>query len=116
MQMMDKLVIICNGDVNKAFDRTYGKIYDFLGKEDVEITWSYITQDDIGLSTVTLYGFEPVEGVIKRLIDNRKKNSLTKQLNGIGVNVVNITHSVVDSNEYELIKNKIEPDEEQFSF
>lgn len=88
------------------------KAFDFLWDEDIESTWSYIINDDKGLSTVTIYGFELVDGVIDRFLDNRRKNSFAKLLNGIGVNVVEINHSVVESTEYEQIKNEIEANEQ----
>lgn len=110
MQMMDKLVIVCNGNVKEAFDKQDGKAFDFLWDEDIESTWSYISEDENGLSTVTIYGFEPLDGTIDRFLDNRKKNSFSKLLNGIDVNVVKINHSVVESTEYKQIKNEIDPD------
>lgn len=105
---MDKLVIVCNGKVKEAFNLQDGKAFDFLWDEDIESTWSYTTEDDKGLSIVTIYGFEPVDGAIDKLLDNRRKKNLTKLLNGIGVNVVSIEHFVVDSLEYEVVKNEIE--------
>ncbi len=107
MQMMDKLVIVCNGKVKEAFNEQDGKAFDFLWDEDIESTWSYISEDDRGLNTVTIYGFEPLDGTINRFLDNRRKNSFSKLLNGIGVNVVEINHSVVESTEYEQIRNEI---------
>lgn len=107
MQMMDKLVIVCSGKVEETFNE-YGKAFDFLWDQDIESTWSYIANGDKDLSTVTIYGFEPVEGVIDRFLDKRKKNNFIKQLNEIGVNVVDINHSVVDSAEYEEMREKIQ--------
>lgn len=36
MQKMDKIVIECNGKVNKAFDIQDGKAFDFLWTEEIE--------------------------------------------------------------------------------
>ena len=107
MQMMDKLVIVCSGKVKEAFNE-YGKAFDFLWNEDIEPIWSYILNGDEDLSVVTIYGFEPIDGAIKKFIDKRKKNNFLLQLNEIGVNVVEIKHSVVDSIEYEEMKAKVE--------
>lgn len=106
MQMMDKIVIVCSGKVNEAFNE-YGKAFDFLWNEDIESTWSYIVNKDENVSIVTIYGFEPVEGVIKKFLDKRRKDNFIKQLNDIEVNVIEIEHSVVDSIEYEEIRDEI---------
>lgn len=49
-----------------------------------------------------------MEGMINKFLDNRRNNSFSKLLNTIDVNVVSINHFVVDSTEYDLIKNQIE--------
>lgn len=106
MQMMDKIVIVCSGKVNEAFNE-YGKAFDFLWNEDIESTWSYIVNKDENVSIVTIYGFEPVDGVIKKFLDKRRKDNFIKQLNDIEVDVIKIEHSVVNSIEYEEIRDKI---------
>lgn len=106
MQMMDKIVIVCSGKVNEAFNE-YGKAFDFLWNEDIESTWSYIVNKDENVSIVTIYGFEPVEGTINRFLDKRRKNNFIKQLNDIEVDVIEIEHLVVDSKEYEEIRDKM---------
>lgn len=111
--MMDKLTIVCNGNVEEAFDDTNGKAFDYFCDYDYECTWSYIEKDDKGLSIVRVYGFEMVDNVVKKMLDNRRTNSLMKVFKELGVNVVSVSHDVVDESEMHEMHDKLEGDEEE---
>ena len=111
--MMDKLTIVCNGNVEEVFDNQDGKGFEYLWDCDYECTWSYIEKDDKGLSIVRVYGFEMVDNVVKKMLDNRKSNSLMKVFKGLGVNVVSVSHDVVDESEMHEMHDNLEGDEEE---
>lgn len=111
--MMDKLTIVCNGNVEEAFDDTNGKAFDYLWDCNYECTWSYIEKDNKGLSIVRVYGFEMVDNVVKKMLDNRRTNSLMKVFKELGVNVVSVSHDVVDESEMHEMHDKLECDEKE---
>lgn len=104
---MDKITIVCDGNIKEAFDTQDGKFFSYLWSHDVECTWSYHINNE-NTTTFVLYGFEPVDGIIKGLIDKRTKNNAVAFLNGIGVNVEKIRHSNADSNSHEYMEKRKE--------
>ena len=54
-----------------------------------------------------------VDNVVKKMLDNRKSNSLMKVFKGLGVNVVSVSHDVVDESEMHEMHDNLEGDEEE---
>lgn len=105
---MDKLTIMCNGNVEEAFNETNGKFFDYLWGNEFECTWSCMEKVDQGVNKVMIFGYEPVDGMVQKFLDTRRRDNATKTLKDLGINVISIKHSVVNTNEFEEKRRMVE--------
>jgi hypothetical protein len=97
--MMDKLVIKCNGNVNKVLDRPDELLADYLWNKDIEVTYIHNIIND-GVNTILFYGYEGVDGLINEALDKRKSNNLYKFLKSNHIEPLSIEFEQCDDDEY----------------
>jgi hypothetical protein len=104
---VDKLTIVCSGNVAEAFNETNGRFFDYLWDNEFECTWSCVENQDSKNMIATVFGFEPVNGMVQDFLDANRKDNAVKALNDLGVDVKSIVHSVIDSKEFDKKKRTI---------
>ena len=68
---MDTITIKCKGNIEKVLNKPNETLMTFLWDQDFEVT-NVKTNDNI----IVVYGFETYDGLIKKLLDKRRKESI----------------------------------------
>ena len=97
--MMDKLIIKCNGNVNKVLETPDELLADYLWDKDIEVTYIHNIFED-GANTILFYGYEGVDGLIHKILDKRRSNNLYNFLQSNDIEPLSIDFIRCNDNEF----------------
>lgn len=95
---MDKLLIRCKGNANEVLKVPEESLAKYLWDNDIEVTHIHNTVEN-GVNTILFYGYEGVEGLIKKVLNKKRKDNLYDFLHEYDLQDLKINHEQCDEQE-----------------
>lgn len=96
---MNKLTIKCKGETRVILDRPDERLADYLWGQDIEVTNIFNNKCD-EQNVITFFGFEMVDGLMKKILDKRKKDNIYNFLEGYNLENIDIISEECEDSEY----------------